>query len=203
MRNQKAFTLIEILMVTAIVGILAGVLFKTYVTISQISFKVEQQKYVNQELLFVSETLQNFANRNKIDYSMYNHLNATKWIVDVLYLTWEDGNLAIYSQWYCAWLNVLPSNSDLLSGCYLVMEKDWKITKLTDSMTYISKTLFKIIPYSDSQSYFDDPTLCESNYLACINDNGFWFFTNFYAKWYNPNNWSTDVSLFVQQFFNI
>jgi len=57
-------------------------LFKTYITISQISFRVEQQKYLNQEMLFVSETLQNFANRNKIDYDKYYEenikLNQTK-----------------------------------------------------------------------------------------------------------------------------
>jgi len=38
---------------------------------SQISFRVEQQKIVNQELLFLSETLQNLANRNQIDYQKY------------------------------------------------------------------------------------------------------------------------------------
>ena len=189
-------------MVTVIVGILAWVLFKTYITISQISFRVEQQKYLNQELLFVSETLQNFANRNKIDYDMYPNLNETNWIVDILYMTWEDGSLSVYSQWSCIWLKDTPSTFDLMSGCNLVVEKDWKITKITD-FVYLSKTLFKIIPYMDSQQYFENPNLCESNYLTCLSDHGFWFFTNFYSKWYNSNNRSTNVSLFVQQFFNI
>jgi hypothetical protein len=53
-------------------------LFKTYITISQISFRVEQQKIVNQELLFVSEIMQNFANRNKINYDEYPDLKNTK-----------------------------------------------------------------------------------------------------------------------------
>lgn len=203
MRNKKAFTLIEILMVTIIVGLLAWVLFKTYITISQISFRVEQQKYVNQEMLFVSEILQNFANRNKINYTMYDHLNDRNWIVDALYMTWEDGMFSIHSQWNCIWLDATPSQTDLLSGCFMVLEKDWNITKITDSMVYMSQILFKVIPYADSESYFDDPSLCDSNYLACINDHGFWIFTNLYGKWYNPNNRSTNVSFFVQQFFNI
>jgi len=38
---------------------------------SKISFRVEQQKIVNQELLFVTEALQNLSNRNNIDYSRY------------------------------------------------------------------------------------------------------------------------------------
>jgi prepilin-type N-terminal cleavage/methylation domain-containing protein len=70
--NKKAFTLIEITLVVAIIGLLAGVLFKTYITMSQISFRVEQQKIVNQELLFVTQTLQNLANRNNIDYKRYD-----------------------------------------------------------------------------------------------------------------------------------
>jgi hypothetical protein len=40
---------------------------------SQISFRVEQQKIVNQELLFVTEILQNLANRNDIDYDRYDN----------------------------------------------------------------------------------------------------------------------------------
>ena len=203
MKNLKAFTLIEILMVTLIVGLLAWVLFKTYVTISQISFRVEQQKYVNQELLFVSETLQNFANRNKINYDKYWDLNQVNWVVDVLYMTWEDGSFSIYSQWSCVWLNEKPLPNDLLSGCFLILEKDWKQIKLTDSVVYVSKVWFKIIPYSDTQSYFNNLALCNSNYLACLNDYWFWFFANFYGKWYSPSNWSTNISLFVQQFFNI
>jgi hypothetical protein len=55
---------------------------------SQISFRVEQQKIVNQELLFVSEIIQNFANRNDIDYSKYNtDLVYSIGISDILYLT--------------------------------------------------------------------------------------------------------------------
>jgi prepilin-type N-terminal cleavage/methylation domain-containing protein len=80
MLNKKAFTLIEITLVVAIIGLLAGILFKTYITMSQISFRVEQQKIVNQELLFVTETFQNLANRNKIDYERYvdNDINLVE-----------------------------------------------------------------------------------------------------------------------------
>ena len=204
---KKAFTLIEILLVTIIVGILAWVLFKTYITISQISFRVEQQKYLNQEMLFVSETLQNFANRNKIDYDKYYEenikLNQTKWITDILYLSWEDGRFSISSTGVCLDLNVSPTPSDLENPCYLVLENNWNIINILDSSVYASKTIFKIIPYADSQSYIDNMDLCESNYLACLHDHGFWFFSNLYSKWYSSANRSTNIRLFIQQFFNI
>ena len=75
---KKAFTLIELLIVICILGIFSVVLFRTYNTISRISFRVEQQKKANEELLFLSEILQNFANRNSIDFDKYgNSLAAT------------------------------------------------------------------------------------------------------------------------------
>lgn len=190
-------------MVMLIVWLLAWVLFKTYITISQISFRVEQQKTVNQELLFVSEIMQNFANRNTIDYSKYSNLSPTKWIVDTLYMTGEDWVFSIYSTWDCVGLNAVPSFENLNNWCDIVLDKDWKIVNLTNHLIYSTKTIFKIIPFADAQSYIENPDLCDSNYLACINDHGFWFFAKFYTKWYNPDNWTNNVQLFIQQFFNI
>ncbi|MBO4516468.1 type II secretion system protein [bacterium] len=68
---KKAFTLIELLIVITILGILTLVLFSAYNKISEISFRVEQERKVNEELLFLSEVLQNFANRNSIDFDKY------------------------------------------------------------------------------------------------------------------------------------
>jgi prepilin-type N-terminal cleavage/methylation domain-containing protein len=94
--KKKAFTLIEILIVLFIVGMLIGIMFKVYTTVAQIAFRVEQQKNVNQELLFMSEILQNFSNRNKIDYSKYgddrsvdsrNNLVVNNGYTNVLYMT--------------------------------------------------------------------------------------------------------------------
>jgi len=191
------------LMVMLIVWLLAWVLFKTYITISQISFRVEQQKIVNQELLFVSEIMQNFANRNKINYDEYPDLKNTKWIVDILYMTGEDWSFSIYSSGDCVDLNTNPNYENLNNWCDIVLEKDWEMTNLTNHLIYSAKTIFKIIPFADSKSYFENPDLCESNYLACVNDHGFWFFTKFYIKWYNPDNWTNNVQLLIQQFFNI
>lgn len=208
MNKKRAFTLVEILMVVLIVWILVWVLFKVYITISQISFRVEQQKILNKELFFVSETMQNFANRNSIDYSKYNtNLISTNsnGISDVLYLTWDDGEFSIYATGDCLSLNkeVLPEN--LSSGCNLVMKKwqDGDEIELTHDQVYITKTLFKIVPFMTNISYSENENLCESNYLACTNDPGFWIIMNMYSRWYQQNVWANQVSVFVNQFFNI
>ncbi len=209
--NKKAFTLIEIILVVAIIGMLSWILFKTYITMSQISFRVEQQKIVNQELLYVTETLQNLANRNEIDYTRYNNDTAdnninlvkTSWITNILYMTWEDWSISLFSSWSCVSLNQELDKAKLEVWCSLVLQKDDKKIVLTKDLVYMTDALFKIIPFADEASYIQNIELCESNYLACIGDPGFWFIANIYNRGHDENNRTNNVSIFVQQFFNI
>jgi len=206
MNIKRAFTLLEILMVVLIVWILVWVLFKVYITMSQISFRVEQQKIVNQELLFVSEVVQNFANRNNIDYDKYNtDLISTDGISDMLYLTWDDGEFSIYATGDCVSLDQDILSENLNSGCNLVMKKwsEWNEVKLTHDWVYVTKTLFKIVPMATEDMYINNINLCDSNYLACTNDPWFWLIMKIYSKWYQQNVWANEVSIFVNQFFNI
>ncbi len=207
MINKKAFTLIEIILVMSIIGLLAGILFKTYITMSKISFRVEQQKIVNQELLFVTETLQNLANRNEIDYARYgsgdSSLVGTRWLTNVLYMTWEDGMISVFSSWDCISLNDDVSRDNLTTWCSFILNKDDKNIVLTKDLVYITDALFKIIPFADEASYIQYPALCESNYLACIWDPWFWFIANIYNRGHDESNRTNNVSIFVQQFFNI
>lgn len=210
--KKKAFTLLEMLIVIVILWIFSGVLFRTYNIISDISFRIEQQRKVNEELLFLSEILQNFANRNSIDFDAYEHdwlseLINLHWFTGVLYLSWEDWKFHIYSSWECVEFSQLPSTSQLWSGCSLYLQKDNDLEnpdpiKLTDWSVYFTRAKFKIIPYSDK--YFtDNSNTCDSNYFACVNDDGFRLFVDVYPKLYKGDNWANDVHLLVQQFFNI
>ena len=199
---KKAFTLIELLIVICILGIFSVVLFRTYKTISDIAFRVEQQKKVNEEFLFVSEVLQNFANRNSIDFDRYGEsLSSTKWFVKNLYLSWEDGKIEIYSSWICADFSQVPDFSQLQSWCSLFVKVDEGTpVKLTSDSVYFSQVKFKVIPYSDS--YFEWVE-CKTNYFACVNDDWFWLFVDIYPRRYSDDLWSNDVHLLVQHFFNI
>ena len=192
------------IMVVLIIGVLAWILFKTYITMSQISFRVEQQKVVNQELLFVSETLQNLANRNQIDYDKYNNsLVDSLGISEVLYMSGEDWEIAIYASGNCLDLDEELAREDLDEWCGLVLEKEDKVIELTSHLVYTTKSLFKIVPFVKSESYITDSSLCDSNYLACVNDPWFWFTIQLYNKWHDETSWTNNVSMFVQQFFNI
>ena len=202
---KKAFTLIELLIVICILSLLVFVLFKAYNTVSEVSFRVEQQRKVNEEVLLLSEIVQNFANRNSIDFEKYDtSLNDAKWFTGILYLSWEDGRFSIYSSWDCVDFGQLPAYDNLQNWCSFYLQKDdWSLpVQITDDSVYFSSVKFKIIPYFDD--YFNsDESLCETNYFACVNDDWFSLFVDVYPKYYNGAVWSNNVRVVVQHFFNI
>ena len=203
--KQKAFTLIEILIVLGIICLLFWILFKVYTTVAEISFRTEQQKAVNQELLYVSDFLQNFSNRNSIDYSRYesesqsdswslatkyvNMLVNNSWFTDVLYMSGEDWQFSIYSS---------GKNCNMSWMCNLYLNNSGHEIQLTSDQVYMSKARFKIIPYDDWYSI----DTCNTNQFACRNHRWFWFFVNIYSKSYSDQRWTNNVYMSVQQFFN-
>lgn len=90
--KKKAFTLAEILIVLVLFGMLAGIILKTYTTISQVSFRIHQEKQVAKEALLLSQVLENLAQDHTIDYDKYTSPDLVKkaWVVDILYL--KDNN---------------------------------------------------------------------------------------------------------------
>lgn len=192
-----------------ILGMLTFVLFSAYNKISEISFKIEWQRKVNEEVLFMSEILQNYANRNSIDFDKYtgdNTLNTSIGFTNTLYLSWEDGKFSIYSSWSnCIeiWTEI-DDSSEFGSGCGLYMRKEgWTEIRLTNDWVYFSKAKFKIIPYSNAYFSTQNPVPCDTNYFSCLSDDWFRLFVDVYPKAYNKHRWSNNVHLYVQQFFNI
>lgn len=201
--KKKAFTLIELLIVICILGMFVWILFKTYTTISEISFKVEQEKKVNEEFLFVSQILQNFASRDDIDFERYGTwLIESSWFTDILYMSWEDWRFSVYSSWKCVNIWDEPNLDQLSSGCAIYLSGE-NIVKLTSDNVYFSKVKFRVIPYVSSDTYFYGDDLCKTNYFACVNNMWFWMFTDVYTKLYNSEMWSNRVKISIQQFFNI
>lgn len=71
MMRTKAFTLIEVLIALMIAGILFALIFKSYVSITQISTRLQNEKMLNAELTYMTETVQNIADTYQIDYARY------------------------------------------------------------------------------------------------------------------------------------
>jgi hypothetical protein len=55
----------------AILGILFVLLLRTYNRIATMVFRVQQEKEVAQEILQISQLIQNYSDRNTIDYPKY------------------------------------------------------------------------------------------------------------------------------------
>ncbi len=76
---------------------LAGIIIKTYTTISQVSFRLQQEKEIAKEALVLSQVLDNLAQSTTIDYDQYKSsdldLVANNGIVDSLYLKGDNGDL--------------------------------------------------------------------------------------------------------------
>lgn len=206
MNIKKAFTLVEIMIVLVIFWLLMTVLFQSYIVISQISFRTEQEKIVWQELLFFSQNLQNLVDRNPLDLTQYDSekLTQEKWITDILYFSGQDGQFFVTTQWDgCKeeYLQTLPNSLDYDDGgCWFVVWSGDDLRKITDSSGVVfSQVKFKIIPYSSNDDYLIGNTECW-NYFACLNSPGFWIFTRAMTPYYRNNRYNS-VDVFFQEFF--
>lgn len=204
-------TLLELVIVMAILGILFVLLLRTYNWISTMVFRIQQEKEVGQEIIQISQIVQNFSERNSIDYSKYwvindewetINLTTSQWITDVLYLTGQDGEIALYTSGSdCLDPAVEYVYTESWYDCSLYMEL-WGITRelINTKKILITKAMFKIIPFASEQQYIDTPGLCSWNYLQCLNSPWFWMMFTAYSTNYGKQ-WATHVIVPFQQFF--
>ncbi len=217
MKAKKWMTLLELLIVMAILGILFVLLLRTYNWISTMVFRVQQEKEVAQEVMQISQIIQNFADRNSIDYSKYlvtsnewpwrfegrqvTRLVDTKWITEVLYLSGQDGEVVIYSSGNCIDPAAEMVYRESWSDCSLYIDVGGKTREIINTKKIsISKVVFKVIPFASEQQYISDPSLCDGIYLQCLNSPGFRMIFGAYSPNYGTQ-WATRVHVPFQQFF--
>lgn len=196
------FTLIELLISISIIWILIVILFRAYNTISQVTFRVQQEKNIQQEMIRVAQTLQSIADKNSIDFDRYEGQQNK----DILFLSGEGGNLSITSTGVCI------SGSPEFTGftqeqkenpCQLIMiNQSWSITQITTpSEVIISKPHFTISPTKSKQSIMENDQIT----IPFLNIQQPWFqiVFNLYTPLYTKNNWTQTSKLTFQQFFNL
>ena len=84
--KNKAFTLVEILIVVWLFWLLSGIILQTYTTISRISYRIQQEKEIAKEALVLTQVLENLAQTTTIDFSKHLNLQASNGMVSALYL---------------------------------------------------------------------------------------------------------------------
>lgn len=200
--RRKWFTLIELVIVMAIIGILSVILLRTYTWITQMTFRVQQTRNVHQEALHLSQVMQNFADTNTIDFSAYSQLTAHQGIEDTLYLSGKNGILVFYMTGDCA-TPVISGNLVLTGKCYVEMIQSWTTIQLTDpSRVSIRNLVFKIIPFAPADDYLQNNTAsCPGgDYLHCVHKPGFWLLLDAYGVNYGTQ-WTNRVHIPLQLFF--
>ena len=176
--KNKAFTLVEILIVVWLFWLLSGIILQTYTTISRISYRIQQEKEIAKEALVLTQVLENLAQTYTIDYSKpeysYSALQSSGGIVSELHLKDEknqgitiktDGACFQASKlreqkenWSSSEIELLPVEKEETlktirnSNCKLILEKNWEKITLLDSKKFnISQAQFKIIPFISNQ----------------------------------------------------
>lgn len=228
--KNKAFTLVEILIVVWLFWLLSGIILQTYTTISRISYRIQQEKEIAKEALVLTQVLENLAQTTTIDFSKHLNLQSSNGMVSALYLK-DENNQGISinttgtcfqaselrkekENWSSSEFELLPvENEETLktirnSNCKLILEKNREEITLLDSKKFnISQAQFKIIPFisnQDLQKIYEienqDSNIKE---LPPAGKPGFWLFITLTSKHYTPSQRSNNVVLPLQTFVSL
>ena len=230
--KNKAFTLVEILIVVWLFWLLSGIILQTYTTISRISYRIQQEKEIAKEALVLTQVLENLAQTTTINDSKYRYsdLQSSGGIVSELYLK-DEKNQGITinttgacfqasklrkekENWSSSEFELLPEeNEETLktirnSNCKLILEKNWEKITLLDSKKFnISQAQFKIIPFISNQDlqkiYEIENQDSNISKLPSAGKPSFWLFITLTSKHYTPSQRSNNVVLPLQTFVSL
>jgi prepilin-type N-terminal cleavage/methylation domain-containing protein len=216
---KKAFTLLETLITLVIIGILAVVLTESYLTISKIAFKIEQEKNLTEEALMLTQIFQSITEEATIDYERYNgSLASTSGFTDILYLTGGqrtgteiysvpkgEGCLPLEGEFQPKEDGTYDNPSDTMfenSGCQLILQQNGIETPLLATNKLIpSQVKFKIIPFDSETTYFGDANDGEI-LINAIAKPGVRMFIHLYSPFYQPIGFN-NIDQPLQLFFNL
>lgn len=231
--KNKAFTLVEILIVVWLFWLLSGIILQTYTTISRISYRIQQEKEIAKEALVLTQVLENLAQTTTINDSKYRYsdVQSSGGMVSELHLK-DEKNQGITinttgacfqaselrkekENWSSSELKeLLPvENEETLktirnSNCKLILEKNWEEITLLDSKKFnISQAQFKIIPFISNQDlqkiYEIENQDSNIKELPPAGKPGFWLFITLTSKHYTPSQRSNNVALPLQTFVSL
>lgn len=222
--KNKAFTLVEILIVVWLFWLLSGIILQTYTTISRISYRIQQEKEIAKEALVLTQVLENLAQTTTINDSKYRYsdLQSSGGMVSELHLKNEKNQgITINTTGACFQATQLreqkenwsSSEEETLktirnSNCKLILKKNKEEITLLDSKKFnISQAQFKIIPFISNQElqniYTSESKNTDIKELPPAGKPGFWLFITLTSKHYTPSQRSNNVVLPLQTFVSL
>ena len=64
---KKAFTLVELTITMIIISLLIGIVFQVFIVISHIAVKIQNEKLLHNELIYVMQTIQNIVDEGNVE----------------------------------------------------------------------------------------------------------------------------------------
>lgn len=202
--KKRGFTLLELLIVMGIISLLSVVMFRTYTTVSQITFRLQREKNLMAEVLYFSQALQNISEKTTIDYDRYaTWLQDSQGITNILYLTGSEWSYAFFTTGLCidTTQNITGFTQDNRDNpCVFVMQNASgdKILLTQSGQVQLSRALFKIIPYTSNQSIMTGAWFAFKD----LHQPGFWLFVDAYSPAFGVD-WTRHVRMPIQQFFSL
>ncbi len=202
MQNKKFwFTLLELLISISIIAILVVILFRAFNTISEVSFRAQQEKNIQQELIRINQSLQNIADNHSIDFDRYKENSEDKH--SSLFLSWES-KIEITSTWNCLLDTKIQTGFDqeqIDNPCQLIIiPEDWEIIEISSpSQSIISQPFFTIHPNKANSEIIKN----ENNPHLQIRQPGFQLNFTIYSPIYQKWNRVKTSKILFQQFFNL
>ncbi len=182
----QAFTLIEVLISLVIISVLVGIVFAMYTSIIRLSVRMEQEKNLNNELLFAVQSIQNMVDNYDLDLWYYFTWSTRRSIdekgyTSVLALKNADKQILLRKQGECG----------VWTWCFLALEDNGVVKQLTNPLKVSLPTLqFRVLPY---QFWSVDQ----------IYQKWFWVYGTITSSRYNSGKYELNVAQDLQLFFNI
>lgn len=190
---KKAFTLVEIIIVTSIVGVLFILLSESYITASKLYAYETNHKNLEKDVLFLNQIIQNLTDSTQIDYWVYSwfnndFLNNRQGFVSWLFLKDDNFSYKIYAH---SWTVMMDKTSK--------WETNTETLHLTNTWAnFIENLTFKIYPYYDPFSNIslstDMADMKTQPYVMILLD--------IRTRNYNEKNRINNLKYELQQWFN-
>lgn len=175
---KEAFTLIELTITIVIISLLIGIIFQIFIVMSHIAVKIQNERMLHSELIYVMQTIQNIIDEGDVSLYWYHYPGAPGDVHSTLNLSGSTKQYVFQ-----------------LTGDILKLNEIWASTTtyiLTDPLKIkINEFYIKIFPKRESaalENKFHD---------------GFRLFLDVEIPHYNEDKWRRRVKWDMQTFFNI
>ena len=180
---KKAFTLIELVIVIVILSLLIWVLFQIFIMISHIAVRIQHERGLHDEVIYVVQTIQNIIDQWDTEFNG-EAFSGNLWYTTSLNLIWTNYTYSLFRD---------PDDETLE---IIIWDAWWWWTTRTYSLTNpnrlrVKEFYIKRIPFK-SQSIYE-------------NQMHEWFrlFADVEIPNYDASRWWFDVDRDIQTFYNI